>query len=198
MTKSIINKRFITHTIFGIICLICMNGALAADADSAVTTAAYDLPVLLTSAGQAADVLIMKGLCRKAGLAVTLQKSANADSIAGFKTIILVAGGSSKGLGAAKIDVGDEEERIESMLKAARKAKIPVLVFHIGGEARRGALSDRFNKLAAQGGTMIIVASDGDDDGLFKNAAKKNKAEYRHIKKSFESIGVLKELFGLE
>jgi len=84
------------------------------------------------------------------------------------------------------------------MLKAARKAKIPVLVFHIGGEARRGALSDRFNKLAAQGGTMIIVASDGDDDGLFKNAAKKNKAEYRHIKKSFESIGVLKELFGLE
>jgi len=190
--------KYNTKFLFILIILLRLTTVLADEADTSATTAAYELPILLTSAGQAADVLIMKGLCRKAGLAVTLQKSATADSLKNFKTIILVAGGSSKGLGAAKIDVGVEKDRIELLLKAAHTAEIPVLVFHIGGEARRGALSDPFNKLAALGGQLIVVAADGDKDDLFKKIAAKNKAEYMHIDKSFDSIEVLKKLFGLE
>jgi len=155
----------------------------------------YKQPVLLTSIGQAADILIMKGLCKRAGVEVSMQKLASADSLEGFKSIILVAGGSSKGLGAAKIDVSDEEKRGEVLIKAAKKAEIPILTFHIGGEARRGALSDGFNKLAAEGAELVVVAADGDKGELFSKTAKKNKARYIHIEKSFGAIAVLKEIF---
>jgi len=155
----------------------------------------YEQPVLLTSIGQAADVLIMKGLCKKAGVDVQLIKQATGDSLAGFKAVIIVAGGSSKGLGAAKIDISDEEARGAQLVEAAKKAGIPVLAFHIGGEARRGALSDGFNKLAANSAELIVVAADGDMDKMFAKAAKKSKARYIHIDKKFDAIDVLKDLF---
>lgn len=175
-------------TIF-LILLFCTTLVYAEDVKT------YEQPVLLTSIGQAADVLIMKGLCKRAGVQVNMQKLATADSIAGFKCIILVAGGSSKGLGAAKIDVSDEEKRGVSLIEAAKKAKIPVLTFHIGGEARRGVLSDGFNKLTAEGAELVVVAADGDKDELFSKAAEKNKARYIHIGKSFDVIAVLEEIF---
>ncbi|MFH0766277.1 MAG: DUF6305 family protein [Calditrichota bacterium] len=156
----------------------------------------YSEPILLTSAGQAADILIMKGLCMRAGLTVKVQPNAVADSLEGIKTLILVAGGSSKGLGAAKIDVGGEEKRIAALTTAAAKRKIPILTFHIGGEPRRGALSDPFNDLAAKGAEYILVAGDGDADGFFKKIAESKKARYQHVEKSLDVIQVLKELFG--
>ena len=158
-------------------------------------TVTYEEPVLMTSIGQAADVLIMKGLCKRAAVDVTVKTMATTDSLEGFKALILVAGGSSKGLGAAKVNVKDELERGKKLIKAAKKAKLPIITFHIGGEARRGALSDKFNELAAEKAELIVVASDGDMDELFKKLADKNKARYIHIEKSFEAIAVLKELF---
>jgi len=171
------------------------TATFAADEDTLTSPATYQQPVLLTSVGQAADVLIMKGLCKRAGIEVTLQKLATVDSLEGFKTVILVAGGSSKGLGAAKGSVDGEKDRINDLIEAAKKATIPVLTFHIGGEPRRGALSDPFNKQAAQAAELIVVTADGDKDDLFRKIADKNKAKYMHIEKSFNAIEVLKELF---
>ncbi|MBT7615813.1 MAG: hypothetical protein HN590_00860 [Calditrichaeota bacterium] len=177
------------------ILLICLFLAPALFAEENKT---YKQPVLLTSIGQAADILIMKGLCKRAGVENTMLKLAIADSIKDYKCIILVAGGSSKGLGAAKIDVSDEERRGKELVLAAQEAGIPILTFHIGGEARRGVLSDGFNKLAAEGAELIVVASDGDKDKLFRKAADRNHARYIHIEKSFGGIEVLKELFAAE
>ena len=155
----------------------------------------YEEPILLTSAGQSADVLIMKGLCLKTGLNFKDHRMATADSIAGFKTVILVAGGSTKGLGAAKVDIGMEAERVKALVEAAKEASVSVITFHIGGDARRGALSDPFNRLAAEAGEVIVVSSNGDEDGFFRKIADKRKARYIHIDKSFEVVDVLKELF---
>ena len=165
-------------------------------ADSSGTTF-YPQPILLTSVGQAADVLILKGLALRSGVKIEYKSGATADSLGDCKTLLLVAGGSSKGLGAAKIDPEAEIKRVKNLTKAARKANMPILVYHIGGEARRGALSDPFNELAAAAGVEIVVVSGGDKDGFFKKIADKNKAKYISIDKSIEVMEVLKKQFGL-
>jgi len=173
--------------------LLVVTGAIADDKPVAAKT--YERPALLTSCGQAADVMIIKGLCARAGVEVKYRPQATADSLADVKSIIIVAGGSSKGLGAAKADAGVEQERIKKLAKAAQKAKIPIIVFHTGGEARRGALSDPFNRLAAESGEVIVVSKDGDEDGFFKKIAEKSKARYIVIEKAAGVPAALQELF---
>jgi len=188
MYKIIIHILIITLT----------TGLHAAETDSVkVEASAYKQPVLLTSAGQAADVMIMKGLCMRVGIEFIYRAHATRDSLEGCSTLLIVAGGSSKGLGAAKIDPNIEMKRINDLIKATKKAKIPILVYHIGGEARRGALSDPFNRLAAEAGEQVIVVSSGDEDNFFRKIAEKNKAKYISIEKQIDIVGVLKEQFGI-
>jgi len=174
--------------------LLIGAGALFAE-DKPAAPKTYLQPALLTSCGQAADVQIIKGLCTRAGVEVKYRALANGDSLGDVKAVIIVAGGSSKGLGAAKADAGAEETRIKGLVKAAQKAKLPIIVFHVGGEARRGALSDPFNRLAAEAGEVLIIGKDGDEDGFFKKIAEKSKARYIPIENASGVPVVLKELF---
>lgn len=186
-----INKCFLV----GLICLstiTLVSQSLAKDGN------AYSQPCLLTSSGQAADVLIMKGLCTRTGLDFTFVPQATSKDLSEVKTLIITAGGSSKGLGAAKIDPDVEMNRIRELSKAAVKMKIPILMFHIGGEARRGALSDPFNILAADDADMLMVVQTGDKDQFFKKIAEKNKREYVSLEKQFDVIDQIKILFDME
>ncbi len=155
----------------------------------------YQQPVLLTSAGQAADVLILKGLCMRAGIAIKYRPLATGDSLADMKALVLVTGGSSKGLGAAKGDASVEQDRVKKLIKTAQKAKLPILVFHIGGDARRGALSDPFNKLAGEAGEVVVVVKGGDDDGFFTKIVEKSKARFIPLENQAAAVPRLKELF---
>jgi len=177
-----------------IIVILLAAGALFAE-DKPVEPKTYLQPALLTSCGQAADVQILKGLCARAGVDVKYRALASGDSLSDVKAVMIVAGGSSKGLGAAKADAGAEETRIKGLVKAAQKAKLPIIVFHVGGEARRGALSDPFNKLAAEAGEVLIVGKEGDQDGFFKKIAEKSKARYILIENAAAVPVILKELF---
>ena len=177
-----------------IMTVLFLSAGTVVSSDNSDTTF-YPQPVLLTSVGQAADVLIIKGLALRCGLKLEYKPAATADSLGDCKTLLLVAGGSSKGLGAAKIDPEVELKRVKGLTKAAHKAGIPILVYHIGGDARRGALSDPFNELAAEEGMEIVVVSSGDEDGFFKKVAEKNKAKYITIDKSIEVMDVLKRQF---
>lgn len=169
--------------------------AFTLQAVSEETNLTYSEPVLLTSVGQAGDIFIMYGLCKRAGIEVTRMNLATEDSLGNFKTVILVAGGSSKGLGAAKIDVKSETKRGEKLVEACKKKNIPILTFHVGGESRRGVLSDPFNIIAAKAGNFIVVSSDGDKDELFKKIADKNEIIYKHVEKNIEIVPMLKEIF---
>lgn len=155
----------------------------------------WEEPVLITPAGQSADAMIMKVIAGKAGLAFRYSGGATVDSLEGHKSIWLVAGGSSKGLGAAGVDVEKEKERIKRLAEAAHKKKIPVAIFHVGGEARRGPLSDPFNRLAAENGQLIVVVEGGDQDSLFARIAQKQKATYRTVAKQGDLISLVQELY---
>jgi hypothetical protein len=179
--------------------------AVAVEADS---SAHYQQLALLTSCGQAADILIVKGLCARVGLNIVYRPQATADSLIGSsvkpsnsteqsadtRTLLLVAGGSSKGLGAAKANPDKEIQRVKALVAKAKSAKIPIITLHIGGEARRGALSDPFNKLAAEAAQVLIVVKGGDDDGFFKKIAADKKIRYIELPNQAEIGNALKEL----
>jgi len=120
-------------------------------------TPSFTEPILLTSCGQSADVLMMKTLLARDSLHFVYLPQATYADLAAAGSVIIVLGGSSKGLGAAKISETDETARVTALLDSARAGGLPVLAVHMGGLNRRGALSDPFNRLGAAAAVRIIV-----------------------------------------
>jgi len=193
-TMEVIMKHSIIT--FSIILLSLISFCFAQEADKS-TFSAQD-PVLLTSAGQSADILMLKILAKKASLDFTLDKTATPEKVEKFKSLIVVCGGSTKGLGAAKIDKEEEYARAEKIMDNAKKNKIPVIVAHLGGKSRRGALSDYFNKLAANKADHLIVVKGGDQDGFFSNIAKENKVSIDLTEKIVLIKELLKKIYAKE
>ena len=82
------------------------------------------------------------------------------------KTLIVVVGGSSKGLGAAGIDADGELARLAELIDGAKGAGLSVIAMHTGGEARRGDLSDKFITPIFEKADYAIVVTAGDEDGM--------------------------------
>jgi len=131
----------------------------------------FEGPVLITSVGQSADGQLVKVLADRVGLAYTYDTLALASAVKDFKTLILVVGGSSKGLGAAGINQDQEEARAKAVIAAAKDAGTKILFMHVGGEARRGDLTDRFVTIVAATSQYLIIVADGNKDGFMTNAA---------------------------
>ena len=72
--------------------------------------------------------------------------------------VIAVVGGSSKGLGAAGISKEEEKVRGKTLLQEAKRRGIKVLVMHIGGDRRRGELTDAFIKAVAGLADRLIAS----------------------------------------
>ena len=89
------------------------------------------------------------------------------------KTLVLAIGGSSKGLGAAGIDANQELERVNKLIAAADEKGMTIIALHIGGEARRGDLSDKFVPPSFEKADYAIVVADGNKDGLMSDLASK-------------------------
>lgn len=130
-------------------------------------------PILLTSAGQSADVQMLYAVAQKSGLEAEVRAVAEADQLeaGAYKTLIIAVGGSSKGLGAAGIDADEEKVRVQKIIDKF-KDSTTIIIAHIGGEARRGELSDGFIKAVLPYAQYILVVKGGDNDGLFTQAAQ--------------------------
>ena len=153
-------------------------------------------PVLLTSAGQSADILMARILLQKAGLDFIMDKTAAVQKLDSVRSVIVVTGGSTKGLGAAKIDKEGEYQRVETLLTAAEKNNLPVIVMHLGGKSRRGALSDYFNQLSAEHAHYLIVVEGGDEDGFFSTIAAEKKITIDKADKIANVSNILKKIYG--
>ncbi len=128
-------------------------------------------PILLTSVGQSADVEMVKVMVEKNALTYTMKTLATPDDIGDSKTLMLAIGGSSKGLGAAGIDADQELDRVKKLIAAADEKGLSIIALHIGGEARRGELSDKFIAPSFEKADYAIVVKDGDKDGLMAGLA---------------------------
>lgn len=152
--------------VLSILLAVCMLMSVS----TAAFAAGFSGPVAITSIGQSADGQVVQVLARRAGIDVTYDSTMSAASAANYKTIIMVIGGSSKGLGAAGINQQQEEARAQAMISAAKNAGTKIIAMHVGGAERRGELTDGFIKIVNPAADMTIVAADGNSDGIFSNA----------------------------
>lgn len=153
-------------------------------------------PVLITSIGQSADVSMLDALMKKIGADYTFNATASAEDVAGYKTVILVSGASSKGLGAAGISQEDEIARAEAIAQTVKDNNITVIVAHLGGSARRGTLSDQFNDLALSCASYIMVVEEGNNDGKFTDAATDAGIPITLLYSIADALTPLQEIFG--
>lgn len=153
-------------------------------------------PVLITSIGQSADVSMLDALMKKIGADYTFNATASAEDVAGYKTVILVSGASSKGLGAAGISQEDEIARAEAIAQTVKDNNITVIVAHLGGSARRGTLSDQFNDLALSCASYVMVVEEGNDDGKFTDAATDAGIPITLLYSIADALTPLQEIFG--
>ena len=135
-------------------------------------TAFADSPAVLTSVGQSADMEMVRVLLTRAQVQFRADALVQGSGLtAADKTLVLVVGGSSKGLGAAGISADDELRRSQALVRQARDMGMKIIALHVGGESRRGSLSDEFIRFVVPVSDYVIVVSEGDKDNLFTNLA---------------------------
>jgi hypothetical protein len=155
----------------------------------------FEAPLLITSAGQSPDVQLAVVLAKRAGVEHTLAKLATAKDLAGAKTLGIVVGASLKGLGAAGIDTAKEKERVQTLLAAAAEKGIPVLFLHLGGEQRRGELTDAMVAEVLPAAKMAVIVKSADGDGLFSRICKERGVPLVAVEKTADAAEVLKGAF---
>ncbi len=160
------------------------------------TSADVSDPILITSIGQSADVSMLDALMKKVGNEYTFDATASAEEVAGYKTVILACGASSKGLGAAGISQEEEIARAEAIVKTCKDNGITVIAAHLGGAARRGALSDKFNDMALSCASYILVVEEGNDDGKFTDAATDKGVPVTLLHSIADALTPLTDIFG--
>ncbi len=152
-------------------------------------------PAILTSVGQSADVYMVKTLMESMDAEYNLNTVIRADELGDEKTLILAVGGSSKGLGAAGIQAKDELERVEALISKDKEMNMQVIALHVGGEGRRGELSDKFIHVSVPQADYIIVVESGNKDGVFTDIASANAIPMDTVEKITDVSGQLQKAF---
>lgn len=152
-------------------------------------------PIYITSVGQSADASMLDALMKKIGAEYTFNSTAKAADVAGAKTVIIAAGASSKGLGAAGISADDEKARAKELLQTCKDNNITVIMAHLGGASRRGPLSDEFTNMVLDGSAYLMVVEDGNADGLFTTYAKDKNIPVTLLKSIADAMAPLQEIF---
>ena len=152
-------------------------------------------PLLITSAGQSAEVQLVAILAKRSGLDHILIKSATPEDLVGAKTLVLSLGASLKGLGAAGLDVQQEKDRVAGLIEAALSRSIPIVCLHLGGQDRRGSLSDDFISACLPHARVVIIVESGNQDGLFTRICEGNGIPLIVVPKTVDAMEPLKNVF---
>lgn len=160
-----------------------------------LTEAIAEYPALVTSGGQSADYQMIATVMEKQGMDFTTNNLATSADLGDAKTLIVVVGGSSKGLGAAGIDADGELERLDELMTAAKDAGLSIIAMHTGGEARRGDLSDKFITPVFNMADYAIVVSSGDSDGMMNDLCAGNGIPMDKIDSISDVVTVLPAAF---
>jgi hypothetical protein len=155
----------------------------------------FEQPLLITSAGQNAEVQIAAVLAKRAGLNYTLSKLAEPKDLAGLKTLVLVLGASLKGLGAAGLDMDKENKRVDALVAEAEKDKLPIVCLHLGGEGRRGQQTDDLIARVLPHARLAIVVKSGNADGFFTKTCRAAEIPLIEVEKTAEVQGPLQKAF---
>ena len=145
-------------------------------------------PLFITSAGQSADAALVEVVLRRGGTTAELGELVTQEALAESApgTLIVVMGGSQKGLGAAGINTDEELARVNSLLDWAEANDVVLVGVHVGGEGRRGPLSESFISGTAPRMDLLIVTAEGNTDGYFTGVAEEGGIEFIELADTFE------------
>lgn len=149
--------------------------------------------ILITSIGQSPDARMINVLISRYQIEAAYEQLATPEMVKDYKMVIAVVGGSSKGLGAAGIDKEQELSRSKSLIKEVKELEVSLLVMHIGGEARRGALSDAFLDVVVPYADHLIIVESGNMDGYFNKMSEEHKIPLQSVEKIADSGELVKE-----
>ena len=183
--------RKLMSLLLALTCLLSLQAAAASEA------AEFSGPYVLTSAGQSADFQMVKAMLKLNQVEDSSDEAllTPASIPEGTGTIIIVIGGSSKGLGAAGIDADQELARVNEVISYALEKDIAILAMHIGGLARRGDLSDRFIEPVIAAAKACIVVEEGNaEDGLFTALGEQYEVPVTLIEKKSDGAAALKDI----
>lgn len=156
----------------------------------------FQLPVMVTSFGQSTDASTIDQALSRSNVEHTYTPQATADDMAGFKTVFIAVGASTKGMGAAGIKEDAEVARAEAIMAKLKETGATVVCAHIGGGTRRGALSDKLTDMVLPQCKYIILKEDANFDYKFTKYAEENKLPITLIFANKDTVQVMSALFG--
>ena len=161
-----------------------------------VDTSLFETPVLVTSFGQSADTSMMDAIMKRSGVKDYAYNALATDAdVKNYKTVIIVCGASSKGLGAAGISEADETARAEKIMAAIKETNPAVIMAHLGGSMRRGTLSDKLTDMVLEVAKYMVVVEDANFDGKFTQYAQEKNIPLTFLYSVKDGMEVFPPLF---
>jgi hypothetical protein len=177
--------------------VLALLAAPAGAAQKVLAGVSAELPVAMTCPGQAPEGQLVKLIFGRLKTPIKYDPFMEPKAVGGSKSLIIILGGSGKGLGSAGVNLQDEMKRAEAVIAEAQKQKIKLIGIHSGGEDRRGEVSTKLIDLVAPKMNYLIVREDGNKDGLFTKLANQHKIPLTLIQGTQELSDVFKTLFKL-
>lgn len=122
---------------------------------------------MVTSVGQSADASMLNAMMGNTAINFTFDQGITGEELGDTKTLIVAAGASTKGMTSAGVTVEEEEARTTALLEAAVAADMTVIMVHVGGSARRGAMSDEFTMQVMEVSDYLLVLEGSNNDNYF-------------------------------
>jgi hypothetical protein len=158
--------------------------------------AKFSKPGLITAIGQSSDIAVVKALLNtKLKMGLEVKPLAEPADLASIKTLVVVLGASSKGMGAAGLDLDKELGRAKALVKAAKEKGIKILGLHVGGESRRGKTTNDLLEIVVPESTHVVVVASGNKDKVFNTLAAKNKVPLTEVPNLAAAGDAVKALF---
>ena len=192
-----------------ILLLVVAAGLVWSPASAQKQAVKLEQTVLLTSCGQSPGPLKVKFFFGKLGIDYVYNLQASASDIVAkkkegkpFKSLIIVVGASLKGMGAAKVSIEDEIDRVQKLIAEARKQGMKVVGAHVEGMDRRAqgaAPGDNSDEQSIDAvcpqSDIMVVRKDGDEDKRFTTISTGKKIPLILFEKNMELSDVLKNLY---
>jgi hypothetical protein len=186
------------HVLGRLLLIVMMVVGMMSTVAAETTVPTFQQPVFVTSAGQCIDWQTTKMLVQRLGIKFTVNPTVKPAGLnKSTKTMIVVVGHSLKGLGSAGISEKDELARVKKVLKAAQKKNIAVVLFHLGGDMRRGPTSQPFIDATLAYSKFVVVYKGGNTDEYFTKYCAKHQIPMKEIAKVIDVKDVLKQMFKL-
>jgi hypothetical protein len=192
-------KKSHLNVVGSVILVILMLIGLTLTVAAETTVPTFKQPAFITSAGQCVDWQTTKMLVQRLGIKFEVNPTVEPAELnkSTAKTMIVVVGHSLKGLGSAGVSEKDELARVKRVLAAARRKKMSIVLFHLGGDMRRGPTSQPFIDATLAYSKFVAVYKAGNTDNYFTKYCNKNKIPILELDKVIDVKDVLKTMFNI-